>query len=332
MVKYPRTDWIIPPELRIPDFIMCGAMKAGTSTVHYILNQHPSVHMPDPEIHFFDLDNVIQHPDFNQYSDGRWRAPWLDLKPEKLWHWYSAHFDAAKDGQVVGEDSTTYIASEVAAQRISAQHKNIKLLVLLRNPTARAYSHYWHLVRSGRAIYSFEDTIRYEPYSILGRSLYLGQLEAVFRHVPRDAVKVVLLEEFLANKQDVVHAICDYIGVDFARLPQNAIKAHKNEARIPRMLAVELLRNRLARSSGNRRYRSHLPGTQRNQRYVSTSSPSVLDALYRKLNPLVSKPPPKMNFATQRFLDNFFQREAHGLSELLATDVGSIWFDSAANT
>ena len=52
------------PEL-LPDFIIGGAMKSGTTTLHNILNAHPRIFIPDGEVHFFDMDNVSQHSDFN---------------------------------------------------------------------------------------------------------------------------------------------------------------------------------------------------------------------------------------------------------------------------
>ncbi len=47
-----RNNWISPKDVRVPDFIICGTMKSGTSTLHYILNQHPHVYIPDGELHF----------------------------------------------------------------------------------------------------------------------------------------------------------------------------------------------------------------------------------------------------------------------------------------
>ena len=55
-------DWLAPTEIRLPNFIICGAMKSGTSTVHQILNQHPRISIPDKEIHFFDSDNLSRAP------------------------------------------------------------------------------------------------------------------------------------------------------------------------------------------------------------------------------------------------------------------------------
>jgi hypothetical protein len=320
-------NWIAPTGVRIPDFIICGAMKSGTSTLHYILNQHPDVFIPDRELHFFDMDNVFQHPDFNYFDGKSWSAQNIENDPLQFWSWYSSHFEDAKEDQVIGEDSTTYMTSERTAERIQLQNKEIKLVILLRNPTMRAYSHYWHLVRTGRAVYNFEETIRFEPYSILYRSLYLEQLRGFLKHVPKERVKVVIFEEFLADKCNTLKEVCGHIGVDYGLLPGDSIDSHKNRARTPRFPAVQLLKNRLFREGGNQRYISSLPVKFRSTGRRQLSPVKGLNSVHRLFNPLVQAKPPRIGDATRQFLDNYFKRELKGLNEVLDKDVLSIWFD-----
>lgn len=318
-------NWVPPEGLRTPDFIICGAMKSGTSTLHYILDQHPRVFIPDRELHFYDIDNLFQHPDFNYFDGKRWVSQRLDDDPERFWRWYAGHFAEAGKDQVVGEDSTTYVSSEIAARRIAMQRKPAKLIILLRQPSERAYSQYWHMVRTGRAVYSFEKTLRYDPFSVLQRSLYLGQLEAFFRHIPREQAKVVIFEEFLRDKQRVLKEICEHIGIDYDQLPPDAALAHKNGAQVPRHPGIELAKNRFFREGGNVHYLSWLP-----MRPASAGKPLSLPRLinhaHRRLNPLVDAKPPGMKPSTRRLLDEYFERELDGLDELLGRDVTSFWF------
>ena len=67
--------WIAPQDIRLPDFIICGAMKCGTTTVHGILNSHPDIGIPNTEINFFDIDDTLEHSDFIFHADGRWFFP-----------------------------------------------------------------------------------------------------------------------------------------------------------------------------------------------------------------------------------------------------------------
>ena len=66
-----ENNWIAPGNAFLPDFIIAGAMKSGTTTLHNILNEHPDVFIPDSEIHFFDMDDVIEHPEFNYFINGK---------------------------------------------------------------------------------------------------------------------------------------------------------------------------------------------------------------------------------------------------------------------
>lgn len=318
------SNWVLPDRLRTPDFIICGAMKSGTSTLHHILGQHPGVFIPDGEVHFFDIDNLFQHPDFNYFDGANWTSQRLDDDPERFWNWYAAHFDGAGKDQRIGEDSTTYISSEIAAKRIAMQNKQLRLLVLLRQPTQRAYSQYWHLVRTGRATYSFEDTLRYEPFSVLQRSLYLDQLKGFFRHLPRERVKVVVFEEFVADKARVLREVCEHIGIDYDRLPQEVIRAHMNGAQVSRHPGFEVTKNRFFRAGGSVSYRLRLPMAPAAGRRPDL--PRLVNLAHRRLNPLASVRPPPMKPATRRLLDDFFERELDGLNELLGRDVMSMWF------
>ncbi len=79
-----------------------------------------------------------------------------------------------------GEGSSIYLAS-----RIALQNKEIKLNFLLRNPTKRAYSQYYHMLRTGRSTHTFEDTLKYNPVSVLERSLYKDHLEPYYKNIPK---------------------------------------------------------------------------------------------------------------------------------------------------
>lgn len=319
------SNWIVPNRLKTPDFIICGAMKSGTSTLHHILGQHPQVFIPDHEVHFFDIDNLFEHPDFNYFDGADWICQRLDDDPEKFWQWYASHFEGAGADQLVGEDSTTYISSEIAAKRIAMQRKQLKLIILLRHPTKRAYSQYWHLVRTGRATHNFEDTLRYDPFSVLHRSLYLDQLKNFLRHVPAEQVKVVIFEEFMADKPRVLREVCDHIGIDYARLPPEAAELHVNGAQVPRHPGFEVAKNRFFRAGGNVSYRSKLPMCPAAAN-VHLNFAWLVNAAHRRVNPLLKANPPAMKASTRRLLDDYFERELDGLNELLGRDVMSLWF------
>lgn len=318
--------WTAPDGVRIPDFMICGAMKSGTSTLHYILNQHPDIFIPEHEVSFFDIDNMFQHPDYNFFQNQDWLTQDITTDPDKFWNWYASHFAKAKDNQKIGEHSAAYIASEAVAQRVKLQKKPIKLIVILRNPTTRAYSQYWHFVRANRAMYSFEETLLNDPYSVLNRSMYKDQLQRFYDHLPKEQVKVIIFEEFLSNKETILQEVCDFIDIDYGLLPKNAIEAHKHPTHIPKFPAIQLLKNRLFRGGGNQLYRSRLPLIPSQENLSGSNLHKLINIAHRKINPLVTTKPPKIKKTTRQFLDNYFIKEFQGLNEMLGKDVLSMWF------
>jgi hypothetical protein len=323
--------WRAPENSTIPDFIICGAAKAGTTTLHSILDEHPDVFIPKQEIHFFDIDNIIQHGAFNFYNEKseKWITQDMNSDYEKMWNWYSSHFKNAGN-LIIGEDSTTYLASRIAAKRISIQDKKPKLIFMLRHPTKRAYSQYYHMLRTGRAAYSFEDTIRFYPYTVLQWSMYLEQLENYFQFIPSEQIKVVIFENFLKNKKAVVEDVCRFLGIDFNLLPGYALDFHRNQARLPKYPTLQILKNRYLRKTGSMQYKSFLPNTPEIK--YKRNLPHVLSKIHDAVNRQSKTIPPEMKLSTKKLLDNFFMNELDGLNELLGEDVLSYWFKDESNT
>lgn len=323
-------QWLAPPNATIPDFIICGAMKSGTSTIHSILNEHPNVYIPKGEIHFFDIDNIFQHSDFNFYIKERdeWITQQLNSNYEKMWKWYSSHFPVDSK-LIIGEDSTTYLASRRAAKRISIQNKKIKLVIILRHPTKRAYSQYYHMLRTGRSTYSFEDTIRFNPFSILNRSMYLEQIENYYRFISKEQIKVVVFENFLKNKKTVMKNICEFIGIDFDLLPDEALNLHSNQARLPKYPQLQILKNKLLPDGS--RYSNSLPNTLPAEIRNRWSPTDILNKIHNVINPQSKITPPKMKQATETFLDIFFENELNGINEIVGEDILSYWFKTNSN-
>jgi hypothetical protein len=112
-----------------PAFLIIGAQKAGTSSLFRYLSQHPDIRLPKrKELHFFDL----------QYSNG------ID--------WYERLFPRKKiiKRQITGEASPFYLFHPLVPERVFNHYPNIRLIVLLRNPVDRAYSHF-HMERNRNA-------------------------------------------------------------------------------------------------------------------------------------------------------------------------------------
>ena len=132
-------------------------MKAGTTTIHHILNNHPDIFIPNLELHFWDSDDILEHPDFDYFDGNQWVQSCVTRGQQRKW--YKEQFLQAASGQIVGEDSKTYVSSTLFADRISQFCCNTKIVVCLRDPSDRAYSQYWHILRYGRLPLTFEKTV-----------------------------------------------------------------------------------------------------------------------------------------------------------------------------
>ncbi|MCK5815472.1 MAG: sulfotransferase [Flavobacteriaceae bacterium] len=328
MNKTQYNPWKSKQPENLPDFIIGGAMKSGTTSLHAILNNHPDISITHNELGFFDIDSVLQHPDFNFYNteNQTWVTQSMKDQPELLWNWYYSQFAKIKNkGPIIGEDSTTYLSSETAAKRIALQDKPIKLIFILRHPTKRVISNYLHLLKSGRAIYSLEDTLRYNPNSIIRRSLYKEQLENYYKHIPFERIKVVLFEDFIQNKEQCIGEICDFLGLDFQKLDTAVFDTHANKTKIPKRIKLQLLRNKLLQKRNNYRYSIFLPIKIKVLGKVPLRY-RMVDKLHKKMNPKTSDYSFKPSESTLNFLDNFFKQELEGLDGLINKDACSKWF------
>ena len=139
---------ISSPWRGMPSFLLIGAQKCGTTSLFNYLAMHPQVAAPfRKEIKFFDCN----------YSEG------ID--------WYRAHFplrSRLRAGRTTGEASPYYIFHPLAAARIHDLLPQAKLIAILRNPVDRAYSHYQHMVRSGREMLTFERALDQERTRLEG--------------------------------------------------------------------------------------------------------------------------------------------------------------------
>jgi len=187
----------------LPDFLIIGAMRAGTTALAHYLSQHPEIFIsPVKEIHFFDRNS------------SRGLA------------WYRRHFSGAEGGKAIGEATPGYMYAPDAPGRMWAVVPHARLIAVLRDPIDRAYSHYWHNRALGLEPLSFAAAIEAEPrrlaggglgqrrYSYLDRGRYLPQLLRVCKHFSRDALFVILFEELRDHPAVTFAAVCRFLGVD----------------------------------------------------------------------------------------------------------------------
>lgn len=325
-----ETLWISKQPEALPDFIIGGAMKSGTTTLHAILNNHPDIAMAHNELGFFDMDSLLQHPDFNFFDkkSSQWTNQSMASQPDLLWNWYISQFAGIKNNaRLVGEDSTTYLSSRKAAKRISQQDKPIKMVFVLRHPTDRTVSNYLHLLKSGRAIYNFEDTLKFNPQSIINRSMYLEQLTAYYHYFPHDSIKLVLFEELIGNRVKSIKEVCEFLGVDFNLFKASDLEVHSNKTLIPKYISLQLLRNKWMQGAGDYRYSGFLPNQPENLNKLPLKY-RIIDKIHKRINPKSENTRFTPNTSSLEMLNVFFKSELKGIDDLTQQNIYSKWFSN----
>ena len=211
-----------------PDFVIIGAKRGGTTSLYNYLLEHPSISPLFPGrqrikgIHYFD----------SEFSRGT--------------RWYRSHFPLEVEGRylanpwvtpsVTGEASPYYLFHPLAAQRLAREVPDVRIIVSLRDPVERAYSHYKERVRHGAEPLSFEEALEAEParlhgeaerivrepgyrstehedHSYLAQGRYLEMLRRWFGLFPREQFHIVASEDFYADPDRVVNDVWSFLGL-----------------------------------------------------------------------------------------------------------------------
>lgn len=222
----------------MPNFLVIGAAKAGTTALHYYLAQHPDIYMSETkEIRFFPFENHI--PNFCGPDDH------LDSVVTKIED-YRAFFEATADYPARGEASPIYLYYARAAERIQHHIPDVKLIVILRHPADRAYSHYLMLKRIGLEHLSFPEALAAEDQRVSDswkhhwhfrrRGLYAAQLKPYFDIFKREQFRIYLYEDFTSDTIGVLQDIFRFLGVDDTFVPDTSER--HNESKMPRNSAL----------------------------------------------------------------------------------------------
>jgi len=203
--------------MTLPNFLVIGAAKCGTTALYEYLSQHPDVFMsPVKEPRFFALEGEPLHfggPDAEVTNEVSINE--LDT--------YLSLFEGVRDEQAIGEASPLYLYHPRAPQRIKHYIPNVKMIAILRDPVERAFSGYVMNVMHGREKMSFEDAVQNEPQRISenwiwGRYMDVGryttQLERYYRHFHREQLRIYLYEDLKTDAAGLMRDVFTYLDVD----------------------------------------------------------------------------------------------------------------------
>jgi hypothetical protein len=198
-----------------PDFIVVGAMKAGTTSLYAYLTHHPDIRpAARKQIHYFDKNFA------------------------KGWDWYQSQFPKHKNGEgfLVGEATPFYCCHPLALERIHTHCPNAKILMILRDPIERAFSHYNYLNRQGRADpLPFHEALFKEPERLAGereriiaeaphyyskiyrddsyieRGKYIKQIRRLYALFPQDQVLLIDSEDLKQKPKETLNRVFTFL-------------------------------------------------------------------------------------------------------------------------
>ncbi len=202
---------------RLPDFLVIGTQRGGTTSLYRHLVAHPQVESATPSkgVHYFDKE------------------------PDKSLNWYRAHFPLARDGgPISGEGAPYYLFHPLVPARVAEALPDVRVIAMLRDPVERAYSAYkQEYARGFEDADTFERALELEPerldgeekrmvkhpayqsynhqhHAYVGRGMYLGQLQAWRAHVPAERMLVLQTEQFSADPAAGMRDVFTFLGLE----------------------------------------------------------------------------------------------------------------------
>jgi hypothetical protein len=188
------------------NLFIVGTAKSGTTSFHNYLHQHPNISMSEiKETNFFSFDEIEKNNLY--YNDN-------SVKSEKL---YLNLFRNSSDEKYLGESSVSYLFYESVPQRLFDYNPDAKILIFLRNPAHRAFSHYLMDYSAGYFNYSFEEIIQNEGIpkqvyqQIVSLGMYADQVKRYYTLFGKEQVKIILFEEASLNLLETLKEIESFL-------------------------------------------------------------------------------------------------------------------------
>ena len=206
---------------RYPDFLVIGAMKAGTTALHDHLSQHPELFLSkkkEPQYFSSPAEGLL--PPWVMPDDVEIQRRMVVTKDK-----YQQLF-ADADGRLCGESSVLYLNDPPSAARAASANPDMKIIAILREPAARAFSAWSFLVRIALEDLGFEEALAAEPDRIMGPGFhYVGMGAYASALAPwhaafgREQVLAIEFSRFAHNTGEVMVEICEFLGIEPSLLP-----------------------------------------------------------------------------------------------------------------
>jgi hypothetical protein len=281
-----------------PNFFIVGARKAGTSSLYKYLTQIPGVYMsPNKEPHYFSSD---YHPASSVTPVIRQKEEYLKL------------FERATCHTAIGEASTSYLFAEGTPKRIKDKVNNARIIIILRNPIDRAFSHYLMNVSAGFQNKTFLDALISDynkeikalgvAFLYIELGMYYEQIRRYFQTFDREMIKVIIFEEFIQRTQPILVEILEFLGLP-PDIPSNINNVY-NRFFLPG--------SPISRIIYNNKFANKISARIPESRLKSKVKRIVLGKSLQK---------PSMSEEARRFLAKFYEEDVEKLKGLLGRDL-----------
>jgi hypothetical protein len=298
----------------LPNFLIIGAAKSGSTALYHHLRQHPDIFMPErKEPRFWGAEGHVhdwQGPDGGMNQSINNMAEYLRL------------FDGAEGFKAIGEASPT-IGSRTAPQMIHHHIPDVRMIAILRQPADRAFSSYCHMLREGLEPCTFEQGLaeeagrraaKWSPLFWYKEMGYYGrELAFWMEHFPREQFRIYIYDDFRENPLAVVRDAFTFLQVDPAFEPE---LARVNVSGVPRsrvlydLLRKDNLIKKLMKPLFPRKIRDRIQASNRRHNVG---------------------PKPVLNPETRRKLTEEFREDILLLQDLAGRDL-STWLEDAGGS
>jgi hypothetical protein len=298
-------------QVKLPNFLIVGAPKSGTTSLYHYLRQHPDVFMPEKKELWFFIASICRNinPEDPRYEFYRKNTVFTFEN-------YTRLFEPVKNEKAIGEASPLYLCCyEIAIPQIKKFLGDVRIIVILRNPVARAFSHHTHSLRDRLEVLSFEKCLELEEerraahwatahyYKEVG--LYYRQVKAYIENFGR--VKVALYDDLVEDALGLTQGIYEFLEVDRSFVPD--VKTKYQMTGVPKSRFLYEFID-VFRDMSNPIVRVMLPKGKRLwwYKYMKTL----------KVKTLVK---PEMKPETREYLKNIFREDVLKLQDLLNRDL-----------
>jgi hypothetical protein len=297
------------------NLFIVGAAKSGTTSLYQYLNQHPDIFFPN-----------VKEP--NYYSKAESHNPAAYLKPRKgkFYHEkiirerdvYFSLFDEAENQSILADSSPSYLWDENAANNIYKDFPKTKIIILLRNPVQRVFSHFLMDLKDGtQKERSFKQALlndKAQNPKIWGKahlyteiSLYTEQVKRYYETFSKENVKIILYEDFIKNTEKILSDICLFLSIDPNVVKTIDFNKIHNPYVIPKNRISKLLLT----------YKNKLG-------LVKLLVPKAIKEYLNKELLFKSADKPELSIEDKKHLYNIFQKDILELEKLTDLDL-SVW-------